>query len=97
MLNTMIVVKIKNTNYAEWKKLFDGNAEMRANFMRDALVGKVDENTALITADIFDPVGMKNRHYQILKWINVWKKWVLNVQCTCCNLLQYLDHKRQKH
>ncbi len=53
MLNTMIVVKIKKTNYAEWKKLFDGNAEMRANFMRDALVGKVDENTAIVTADIF--------------------------------------------
>jgi len=59
MLNTMIVVKIKKTNYAEWKKLFDGNAEMRANFMRGALVGKVDENTAIVTADIFDPEGMK--------------------------------------
>ena len=27
--------------------------------MRDALVGKVDENTAAVTADIFDPEGMK--------------------------------------
>ena len=27
--------------------------------MRDALVGKVDENTAVVTADIFDPEGMK--------------------------------------
>ncbi|SVB39517.1 uncharacterized protein METZ01_LOCUS192371, partial [marine metagenome] len=26
MLNTMIVVKMKKTNYTEWKKLFDGNA-----------------------------------------------------------------------
>jgi len=59
MLNTMIVVKMKKTNYTEWKKLFDGNAEMRAKFMRDALVGKVDENTAIVTADIFDPEGMK--------------------------------------
>ena len=59
MLNTMIVVKMKKTNYSEWKKLFDGNAEMRAMFMRDALVGKVDENTAVVTADIFDPEGMK--------------------------------------
>ena len=30
MLNTMIVVKMKKTNYTEWKKLFDGDAEMRA-------------------------------------------------------------------
>ena len=36
MLNTMIVVKITKTNYTEWKKLFDGDAENRAKFMRDA-------------------------------------------------------------
>ena len=59
MLNTMIVVKITKTNYTKWKKLFDGDAENRAKFMRDALVGKVDENTAIVTADIFDPEGMK--------------------------------------
>jgi len=59
MLNTMIVVKMKKTNYTEWKKIFDGDAENRAKFMRDALVGKVDENTAVVTADIFDPEGMK--------------------------------------
>ena len=59
MLNTMIVVKITKSNYTEWKKLFDGDAENRAKFMRDALVGKVDENTAVVTADVFDPEGMK--------------------------------------
>ena len=59
MLNTMIVVKMKKTNFSEWKKLFDGDAENRANFARDTLVGKVDENTAIVTADIFDPEGMK--------------------------------------
>ena len=59
MLNTMIVVKMKKTNYTEWKKLFDGDAENQVKFMRDVLVGKVDENTAVVTADIFDPEGMK--------------------------------------
>mgnify|MGYP000330161031 FL=1 len=59
MLNTMIVVKMTKTNYTEWKKLFDGDAENRAKSMIDALVGKVDENTAVVTADIFDPEGMK--------------------------------------
>jgi len=59
MLNTMIVVKMTKTNYTEWKKLFDGDAENRTKFMRDDLVGKVDENTAVVTADIFDPEGMK--------------------------------------
>jgi len=41
------------------EKIFDGDAENRAKFMRDALVAKVDENTAIVTADIFDPEGMK--------------------------------------
>ena len=59
MLNTMVVVRMKKTNYSEWKKLFDGDAEKQANFMRNALVGKVDENTAVVTADVFDPEGMK--------------------------------------
>ena len=59
MLNTMIVVKMKKTNFSEWKKLFDGDAEMRSKFMRDALFGKVDENTTVVTADIIDPEGMK--------------------------------------
>ena len=59
MLNTMIVGKMTKTNYREWKQLFDGDAEKWAKFMRNALVGKVDENTAVVTADIFDPEGMK--------------------------------------
>ena len=41
------------------EKLFDGDAEKRAKFMRDVQVGKVDENTAVVTADVFDPEGMK--------------------------------------
>ena len=59
MLNTMIVVKMKKTNFSEWKKLFDDDAENRAKFARDTLVGKVDENTAIVTGDIFDPEGLK--------------------------------------
>ena len=59
MLNTMIVVKLKKTNFSEWKKLFDDDVENRAKFARDTLVGKVDENTAIVTGDIFDPEGLK--------------------------------------
>ena len=55
----MVVVNMKKTNYSEWKKLFDGDSEKQAKFMRDVLVGKVDENTAVVTADVFDPEEMK--------------------------------------
>ena len=59
MLNTMIVVKMKKTKYAEWKKIFDEDAAKQAKFMKDTLVGHVDENTAVVTSDVFDPEGMK--------------------------------------
>ena len=59
MLNTMVVVNMKKTNYSEWKKLFDGDAEKQAKFMRNVFVGKVDENTAVVTSDVFDPEGMQ--------------------------------------
>ena len=59
MLNTMLVVKMTKSNYTEWKKLFDEDAEKQGKFMKDTLVGKIDENTAVVTADIFDPEGMQ--------------------------------------
>ena len=59
MLNTMLVVKMTKSNYTEWKKIFDEDAEKQKKFMKDTLVGKIDENTAVVTADIFDPEGMQ--------------------------------------
>lgn len=53
MLNTMIVLKMKNWTYDEWKKAFDADAEMQAEFMRETIVGKVDEQTAIVSADVF--------------------------------------------
>ena len=55
----MIVVKMTKTNYTEWKKLFDDDAEKQAKFMKETLVGHVDENTAVVTSDVFDPEGMQ--------------------------------------
>ena len=45
MLNTMIVLKMKNCTHDDWKKAFDADAEMQAEFMLDTIVGKVDEQT----------------------------------------------------
>ncbi|MCH2108721.1 MAG: hypothetical protein MK135_05295 [Polyangiaceae bacterium] len=54
MLNTMIIVHMKEPKYAEWKEAFDGDKERQAHFMKDAVVGRVDERTAMVTADVFD-------------------------------------------
>ena len=55
MLNTMIVLKMKNCTYDDWKKAFDADAEMQAEFMRETIVGKVDEQAAIVSADVFAP------------------------------------------
>ena len=55
MLNAMIVLKMRNCTYDELKKAFDADAEMQAEFMPETIVAKVDEQTALVSADIFAP------------------------------------------
>ena len=45
--------------YDEWKYVYDGDLELRKQFMKDDIVGKVDENTAMIKATITDPEKME--------------------------------------
>ena len=42
-MNTLIIVKIENTTYDEWKKKFDADAEVQSQMMRNTIVGKVDD------------------------------------------------------
>ena len=53
-MNTLILVKISNVTYDEWKKKFDSDSEAHSKMMRNTLVGKVDEKTAMISTEIFD-------------------------------------------
>ena len=48
-MNTLIIVKISNVTYDAWKKKFDSDAEVQSKMMRNTLVGKVDDNTAMIS------------------------------------------------
>ena len=54
-MNTHIIVKIKNTTYDEWKIKFDADAEVQSQMMRNTIVGKVDDNTAMISTEVFNP------------------------------------------
>ncbi len=58
-MNTMVMIKINNGNYDQWKEFFDQTADMRTSFGNDFLVGKVDDHTAIVVADVFDPAGMQ--------------------------------------
>ena len=54
-MNTLIIVNIKNTTYDEWKKKFDDDSEVQSQMMRNTIVGKVDDNTAMISTEVFNP------------------------------------------
>ena len=54
-MNTFIIVKIKNTTYDDWKNKFDSDAEVQSQMMRNTIVGKVDDNTAMISTEVFNP------------------------------------------
>ena len=55
----MIVLKMQNCTYDDWKKAFDADAEMQAEFMRKTIVGKVDEQTAIVSMDVSAPEKMQ--------------------------------------
>ena len=55
----MFLVAKFTCGYDEWKSIYDGDLELRRTFMKDDLVGKVDDNTAMIKATITDPEKMK--------------------------------------
>ena len=50
----MFLVAKFTCTYDEWKSVYDGDLELRKQFMKDDMVGKVDENTAMIKATITD-------------------------------------------
>ena len=55
----MFLVARFTCSYDEWKSIYDGDLGLRRTFMKDDLVGKVDENTAMIKATIIDPEKME--------------------------------------
>ena len=55
----VVIIKMTKSNYDEWLEILDGDAERSAKFMKDDMVGKVDDNTAIVFADIFDSEGMR--------------------------------------
>ena len=55
----MFLIANFTCSYYEWKSVYDGDLELRKQFMIDDLVGKVDENTAMIKATITDAEKME--------------------------------------
>ena len=55
MINTMFIVSMSNCTFDEWKNAFDDDAYLQSQMIRDIIVGKVDDHTAIVSADVFAP------------------------------------------
>mgnify|MGYP001230205820 CR=1 FL=1 len=54
MLNFMAVIKFNKCTFDEWKKEMEEDTEMDGLFMKDVMIAKVDDYTAIMCADVFD-------------------------------------------
>ena len=86
MLNTMVIVKMNNCTYDEWKKVFDESSESDAEFMRDVIVGKVDNNTAMVSCDVFDPEKMQSMFEdpEMKKQKKIWVSYMKSTNFNLC-------------
>ena len=59
-MEMLIVVRFSKVNYEEWRVAFEADGEMRSKFMKNDVVGKVNDHTAVIKTTIFDQETMKS-------------------------------------
>ena len=55
IMNTLIIAKMTKVTYDDWKIKFDEDAEVQSKMMRNTTVGKVDDNTAMVLTEVFNP------------------------------------------
>ena len=54
----MFIVAKFTCNFDDWKSIYDGDHDLRKQFMKDDVVGKVSENCAMIKFTVTDPDKM---------------------------------------
>jgi hypothetical protein len=59
MKNLFLIVQLKNDDYLydQWRADFDADAGEHKRFMRGVAIGKIDDHTAMVAAEIFDKPG----------------------------------------
>ncbi len=55
----MFIVATFKCCFDEWKSVYDGDQDLRKQFMKDDIVGKVSENCAMIKFTVTDPEKME--------------------------------------
>jgi predicted ester cyclase len=56
-MNAMMIIRINNGTYDEYRAFYDSLADRRASFTKNTIIGKVDDHTAIVTSDLFDEAG----------------------------------------
>ena len=54
-MNTLIIAKMSKVTFEDWKVKFDEDAEVQSKMMRNTRVGKVDDHTAMVFTEVFNP------------------------------------------
>ena len=54
-MNTLIIAKMSKVTFDEWKVKFDEDSEVQSKMMINTRVGKVDDNTAMVFTEVFNP------------------------------------------
>ena len=61
MKNLLMIAKFTKPGftYSMWRNAFDSDAQAQSAFWRGTIVGRVDDTTAMISTEVFDPAAMK--------------------------------------
>ena len=54
----LMIVKFTKVNFDEWLAVFEADGKMRLKFMKDDIVGKIDDHTAMVKTTIFNQEGL---------------------------------------
>ena len=54
----MCIIATFSCGFDEWKSIYDGDHDLRKQFMEDDIVGKVSENWAMIKFTVINPEKM---------------------------------------
>ena len=57
-MNLTIIVRMAKTDFDTWYAIFQGDADAQAAFMRNTIVGRVDDHTAIVTTEVTDMAVM---------------------------------------
>ena len=58
-MEMLIIARFSKVSYEEWLAVFEADGEMRSKFMKNDVVGKVNDHTAVIKTTILDQEAME--------------------------------------